>query len=86
MADGGRYRKRRYATYEAASDGSIVRAEHQPHYQTLDYNPLNGGIPRWFEPIEPEIGASQSMVAILRFCHDLFGQFAAAAAWHRATE
>jgi hypothetical protein len=82
MADGGRYRKRRYAVYESTVDGTIARAEHQPHFQTLDYNPLNGGIPRWFEPIEPEAGAGASMTAILRFCHDLFGQFAAGTAWH----
>jgi hypothetical protein len=82
MADGGRYRKRRYATYDAAPDGTIVRAEHQPHFQTLDYNPLNGGIPRWFEPVEAEVGAGATMTAILRFCHDLFSQFAAAASWH----
>jgi hypothetical protein len=31
-------------------------APHQPHYQSLDYNTLNGGIERWFEPIKPEIG------------------------------
>jgi hypothetical protein len=82
MADGGRYRKRRYATYESAPGGAITRAPHQPHFQTLDYNPLNGGVPRWFEPVETEMGAGASMTAILRFCHELFGQFAAGAAWH----
>ena len=30
----------------------MVRAAHEPHVQTLDYNPLNGGVARWFEPIE----------------------------------
>ena len=25
---------------------------HQPHYQSRDYNALNGGIARWFEPID----------------------------------
>ena len=27
-------------------------APHQPHYQTLDYNTLNGGIERWFKPVD----------------------------------
>ena len=30
----------------------IARKPHQPHFQSLDYNPLHGGIERWFEPIE----------------------------------
>src|SRR5262245_40107894 len=52
MADGGRYRRRRHAVFEAVPDGGIVRAPHQPHFQSLEYNTLNGGIARWFEPVE----------------------------------
>ena len=55
MADGGRYRRRRFGVYAAGRQGAIERAAHQPHYQTLDYNHLNGGVERWFEPIKPEI-------------------------------
>ncbi len=43
MADGGRYRRRRFAVYGTGKQGPIVRGAHQPHYQTLDYNQLNGG-------------------------------------------
>src|SRR5579871_3664331 len=50
MADGGRYRKRRHAAFRAGPDG-ISRKPHQPHYQSRDYNALNGGIARWFEPV-----------------------------------
>ena len=50
----------------------VTRQPHQAHYQSLDYNPLNGGIARWFEPVAPEIGAGASMTAILAFCRDLF--------------
>ena len=35
-------------------------APHQPHYQGLDYNTLNGGIERWFKPIADEIGDGAS--------------------------
>ena len=52
MADGGRYRRRRHATFAAGADGAIARKPHQPHFQSLDYNPLHGGIARWFEPVE----------------------------------
>src|SRR6516164_7605514 len=54
MADGGRYRRRRFGVWSAERQGSIVRGAHQPHYQTVDYNPLKGGIERWFKPITEE--------------------------------
>ena len=50
MADGGRYRRRRFAAFSASPDGA-VRKPHQPHYQSRDYNGLNGGVQRWFEPV-----------------------------------
>ena len=75
MADGGRYRRRRFAVY-AADAASIEREPHQPHYQTRDYNALNGGIERWFDPIERSIGNGPTMRAILRFCRDLFADLA----------
>lgn len=79
---GGRYRRRRHAVFAAAPEGSIERAPPQPHYQSLDYNPLQGGIERWFEPIDPAIGAGDSLATILRFCRGLFERLAGAApAW-----
>jgi hypothetical protein len=82
MADGGRYRRRRHAVF-AASDGAVVRQAHQAHYQTLDYNQLNGGIARWFSPVTPAIGDSASLRTILDFCHGLFSGLAPAVrAWH----
>ena len=50
MADGGRYRRRRFAAFSASPAG-VVRKPHQPHYQSRDYNGLNGGVQRWFEPV-----------------------------------
>ncbi len=83
MADGGRYRRRRHATFESAADGSIGRSPHQAHVQSLDYNPLNGGVSRWFEPIEPAITRGTTMKAILAFCHTLFDRLAGGApSWH----
>jgi hypothetical protein len=75
MADGGRYRRRRHAVYDVSS-ASITRADHQPHFQTVDYNPLNGGVARWFEPIEPDAGASDTLTTIIAFCRSLFSQSA----------
>jgi hypothetical protein len=80
MADGGRYRRRRHGVYAIEGDG-IVRMPHQPHYQSLAYNTLNGGIARWFEPITDGDGAS--LHTILEFCRQLFGNLAPAVVrWH----
>ncbi|MDQ2805100.1 MAG: 2OG-Fe dioxygenase family protein [Pseudomonadota bacterium] len=81
MADGGRYRKRRHAAYAAGSTG-IRRKPHQPHYQSRDYNSLNGGVARWFDPVEPDVGAGPSMTAILLTCRALFDRLTPAAAAH----
>jgi len=76
MADGGRYRRRRFGVWSAGRQGHIARGAHQPHYQSLNYNTLNGGIERWFEPIKPAIGDGSSMRTILEYCRSLFGRLA----------
>jgi hypothetical protein len=73
MADGGRYRRRRHAVYEARNGGSFERQAHQPHYQSLDYNPMHGGVPRWFEPVAADVGDGPSLRTILACCRSLFG-------------
>ncbi|QDH15518.1 hypothetical protein E3E11_06285 [Oecophyllibacter saccharovorans] len=78
MADGGHYRRRRYATYSipclpktgpddrAPARPVIQPKPPQPHYQSRDYNPLNGDIERWFAPILPEISAHPALQATLQ--------------------
>lgn len=51
MADGGTYRRRRYAAFQVRK-GHCERLPHRPHFQERDYNPLNGGVERWFAPID----------------------------------
>jgi hypothetical protein len=83
MADGGRYRRRRHAVFGAAPGGAILRKPHQAHYQSLDYNPLHGGIARWFEPVREEIAAGTSLRTILAFARALFERLAPSRrAWH----
>jgi hypothetical protein len=83
MADGGRYRRRRHAVYTASAEGPIVREPHQAHYQSTDYNPLHGGVERWFEPVMPAAGESRSLQAILACSRSLFGSLAPAVRrWH----
>lgn len=85
MADGGRYRRRRHANFALSGD-SVVRKAHQPHYQSRDYNALNGGVERWFAPVEPGIGEHPAMHATLRLTRQLADDLTPDAArpptWH----
>ena len=71
MADGGRYRRRRYAVFSVAGD-RIVREPHQPHFQATAYNRLNGGHDRWFEPVEDAIGHHPILRTLIRQLADIF--------------
>jgi hypothetical protein len=71
MADGGRYRRRRFAAF-TVKDGTIRRKPHQPHYQSRDYNSLNGGIARWFDPVTEAIGSHPATTSVLKVCDRLF--------------
>ena len=76
MADGGRYRRRRHAVFASGPVGPIRREPHQPHFQALDYNPLNGDISRWFEPVADAAADSHAMRTILAFSRALFASLA----------
>jgi hypothetical protein len=83
MADGGRYRRRRYAVLNTTSrDSEIVLAPHQPHYQSLNYNALNGGIARDFEAIQTSTIQSNSMQSVLKFCQTVFSELMPNTPWH----
>ena len=83
MADGGRYRKRRHAAFGMMPGSDAVsRKPHQPHYQSRDYNALNGGVERWFQPVLPSVGAGPTMTAILRTCRNLFDRLTKVSTWH----
>ncbi len=85
MADGGRYRRRRHAAFAVGAAG-IERKPHQPHYQSRDYNPLNGGLERWFQPITTVIGEHPALRAVLQLGRRWFDALTPPAtrpaAWH----
>jgi hypothetical protein len=64
MADGGRYRRRRHAVYLAEASG-LTRQPDEPHFQSLAYNPLNGGVARWFAPIRSDIGDGATLRSVI---------------------
>jgi hypothetical protein len=76
MADGGRYRRRRHAVFAAGPGDEIRREPRQPHFQALDYNPLNGGVARWFEPVTDAAAGSHALRTILEFSRALFVKLA----------
>ena len=66
MADGGRYRRRRIANFSASRGVSgHARGAHRPHFQAVAHNTLNGGVDRWFAPIEDAIAQSAPLHALL---------------------
>ncbi len=82
MADRGRYRRRRFGVFAIDAEG-IIEQPRQPHYQSLDYNRLNGGVERWYEPIEAAISQGPSLRAILGFAHGMFAPLLPQVArWH----
>lgn len=83
MRDGGTYRFRRHGTYSAGPGIQCpVMEPHQPHFQSTDYNSLNGGIPRYFAPIEGEISEGKVLRSALKLCCASFSSLAPYYSWH----
>lgn len=76
LAASGRHRRRRHATFAAQATGDVQPRPHQSHYQSQQYNHLQGGIQRWFQPLLPAVANSHSLRCILAFCHEAFGALA----------
>lgn len=74
MADHGRYRRRRHAAFQLPAQGPVRRLPPQPHFQALDYNPLNGGVQRWFEPVDADAARGATLQSIFAFCQSVFGR------------
>ncbi len=83
MADGGRYRRRRHATLSMVANATeAVLESHRAHYQSLDYNTLNGGIARHFKPIAEAVVRGAAMTSLLALCGAVFGRCLPGRAWH----
>ena len=73
MADRGRYRRRRHAVFRIDREHGIRIQPPQPHFQSLVYNRLNGGIERWYQPLETGIATGPTMTTVLNYAWSLFG-------------
>lgn len=82
MADGGRYRRRRYAVLSAAHLHSELRIEaYEPHFQSVTYNNLNGGVLRYFELIEEDAIRCMAMHSMLSIGLEIFNRLAPCNDW-----
>lgn len=82
MADGGRYRRRRHANF-AVTPGVAgeVRGAHRPHFQASVHNSLNGGVDRWFAPVEDGVAGSDVLGGLLALGRDAADDLFGARAW-----
>lgn len=76
MADRGRYRRRRHAVFRIGRVHGIRPQAPQPHFQSLAYNRLNGGIERWYQPVETAIAHGPTLNTLLQYAWSLFGTLA----------
>jgi hypothetical protein len=83
MADGGTYRRRRHITLSAARGSRTHRVEeHQPHFQGLDWNGLNGGISRSYAPFTDAVLGGSTLPNLIGLGLDIFGGLAPYSSWH----
>lgn len=78
LAATGRQRRRRHGVFSIDPEGEIRREPHQPHFQSVKNNALQGDMQRWFLPITPAIGDGATLQRIIGFGHALFGPLAGA--------
>lgn len=83
MADGGRYRRRRHAILSAAPGEAGLRREADgPHWQAVNYNPLNGGIDRYFAPMPPALTEGDAFQTIGAWARAAFDGAEPGRHWH----
>jgi hypothetical protein len=65
LRDGGHYRQRRHSCF-VVDDGTVTQVPHRPHWQSVEYNALHGGIERHFEPMPAAWTAEPAWAQLLR--------------------
>lgn len=76
LAAKGRQRRRRHAVFTITAAGAIRLEARQAHFQSLDYNALQGDLERWFEPVLPAIANGPELHRIIAFGHAFFAPLA----------
>jgi len=65
LRDGGHYRQRRHSCFIVRGD-VVDLVPHRPHWQSVEYNALHGGIERHFEPMAAAWTADPAWSQLLR--------------------
>ncbi len=65
LRDGGRYRRRRHASFVVSAANGIAQVPQRAHWQPVEYNALHGGLERWFAPIDREVVANGAWQGVL---------------------
>jgi len=81
LRDGGRYRRRRHASYVIEA-GAVRQVPQRAHWQPLEYNALHGGLERWFEPIETEITESPAWARLVIGLGEVFAALRPLPCWY----
>jgi hypothetical protein len=81
LKDGGRYRRRRHASYVAVDD-KLTRASHRAHWQPVEYNALHGGMRRWFEPVVDDVSNDPTWTRLVAGLGATFARLRAGSPWY----
>lgn len=75
MSDQGKYRTRKHATFTMENESKIIlKNKYRPHFQTVEYNPLNGGIARYFTEIDKNTLENPVFKNLLQFAYSVFSE------------
>lgn len=73
MSDNGTYRTRRHATFTTEGNSqNYSKNDYQPHYQTTEYNGLNGGIERFYKEIDPNTLKNPIFNSLIQLAYSAF--------------
>jgi hypothetical protein len=81
LRDGGRYRRRRHASYRVTG-GTPQPVAHRAHWQPLEYNALHGGFERWFAPVEADVAQNNAWQRLLIGFGDVASGLKGAQTWY----
>ena len=80
LKDHGKYRLRRHSSYVVENRVSTL-VPHRPHWQSLDFNALHGGIVRHFEPIDESLNLNPSWLKLIGEISKLFTAISSTGPW-----
>ena len=81
LKDGGRYRRRRHASFEV-TDQQVKVTPHRAHWQPVSYNALHGGMQRWFEPMAAPVVQTAAWQKILAWLGSIASAAQGAQTWY----